>query len=440
MDYILEKSNALAILDQYVDQPTFVGIIPYHDQYHPVLNRVTALYLGFKETKESTIIPIEHSECNNHCIEEVLSYLRKFKYLFTLSRKESLYYMDTHQIQDITLIASLLEGTKLEIKSPITAIDYFYKIHTDFYPVNSIIPIGKLHEKWEHIFNSVKRYMVKELPDYFKFYNNKTMGVYHQLERQGIKITDNFFSHFQDVDPKYNTIGNKIYTWYNPYTATTRPSNTFNRINFAALNKESGIRNEIIAQEDYLVEFDYDGSHVRLLCEEIGYPLNSEPAHQQIARLYFPEEEITSELYEQAKKITFGAFYGTIPKKYENLEIFKKLQKYLLDLEKTYKQYGYIKDSITGRPIYISGEEPSIAKLLNYSIQSLEASRNIIVLEKVIKYLRSKKSKLVLYTYDAFLIDFSKEDGKNTLEGIQELLSLEGRYAVKFKYGKTLNF
>jgi hypothetical protein len=440
MYYILEKPNSLAILDQYVDDSTFLGIIPYHDQYHPILNRVTALYLGFKEAKESIIIPIEHSECWNHSIEEVLPYLKKFKYLFTLSKKEALYHLNTPQLQDVTLIASLLEGTKLEIKSPVTVIDYFYKIHSDFYPVNSIIPVGKLHERWEHIFNSVKRYMTKDLPDYFQFYNNKAIGVYYLLEREGLQVTDSFFTYFPDVDPKYNSVNNKIYTWYNQYTATTRPSNTFNRINFAALNKESGIRDEIIAGQDYLVEFDYDGSHVRLLCDELGYKLTSEPAHQQIAKLYFPDQEITTELYEQSKKITFGAFYGTIPKKYESLEIFKKLQQYLLDLTKAYEEFGYIKDSITGRPIYIPGEGPTIAKLLNYSIQSLEASRNIIVLEKLLKYLKDKHSKLILYTYDAFLLDFSKKDGKSTLEEIQNILSMGDKYAVKFKYGKTLNF
>jgi hypothetical protein len=440
MHYILEKPNSLDILDQYADELTFLGIIPYHDQYHPVLNRVSALYLGFKDSKESVIIPIEHSECWNYTLEEVKSYLIKFKRLFTLYKKESLYYLGNVKVYDLNLVSSLLEGSKIEVKVPVPVIDNFYKVHDNFYAVNCIIPIAKLHEKWEHIFNSVKRYMVMDLPEYFDFYNNKTIEVYYQLEKSGIAVTQEFFSHFQDTDPKYNSLDGRVYTWYNPYTATTRPSNTFNRINFAALNKESGIRGEVVSSEDYLVEFDYDGSHVRLLCDELDYKLTSEPAHQQIAKLYFPDQEITSELYEQSKKITFGAFYGTIPKKYEDLDIFKKLEKYLSKLSNTYDKFGYIQDSITNRPIYISGESPTIAKLLNYSIQSLEASRNVLVLGNLFKYLRGKRSKLVLYTYDAFLIDFSKKDGKETLEDIQRILSMENKYTVKFKYGKTLNF
>lgn len=439
MTYILEKPDRLDILDQYVEEPTFLGIVVFNDQYHPILNQVTALFLGFKDSKESTIIPIRHSECRNYSLEEVIPYLRKFKHLFTLSKKESLYHLGSLQITDVTFVASLIEGVKLEIKTPTPVIDHFYRVHADYYPLNSIIPIGKLYEKWVHIFNSIKRYMVVDLPEYFNFYNNKTTVVYYLLESQGIRVTDKFFEYFPDTDPKYNSIGGKVYTWYNPYTATTRPSNTFNRVNFAALNKESGVREEVISQGDFLVEFDYDGSHVRLLCEEIGYELTSEPAHEQIARLYFPDQEITSDLYDQAKKITFGAFYGTIPKKYENLEIFRKLQEYLLNLEKLYTKLGYILDSKTGKPIRIEGD-CTTAKLLNYSIQSLEASRNVEVLENLFKYLRGKDSKLVLYTYDAFLIDFSKKDGKETLEDIQRILSVGGKYAVKFKYGKTLNF
>jgi hypothetical protein len=440
MHYILEKPNSLAILDQYLDETVFLGIVPYHDQYHPILNRVSCIFLGFKESKESVIIPIEHSECDNYSLEEVISYVRKFKNLYTLSKKESIYYFGNIKVSDINLISSLLDGVKIDIKVPVAVIDQFYKIHGDVYPINCVIPISKLHEKWEHIFNSVKRYMVKDLPSYFEFYNNKAMVAYYQLEVSGIKVNDEFFGHFQDTNPKYNSLDGIVYTWYNPYTSTTRPSNTFNRINFAALNKESGIRGEVVCRGDFLVEFDYDGSHVRLLCDEIGHELTPEPAHTQIAKLYFPEQEITPELYEQSKKITFGAFYGTIPKKYEDLEIFRKLQIYISKLKNTYDKFGYIEDSITSRPIYIQGEVPTMAKLLNYSIQSLEASRNVVVLSELFKYLKGRGTKLVLYTYDSFLFDFSKVDGKDTLVDIQKILSMDGRYTVKFKYGKTLNF
>ena len=44
----------------------------------------------------------------------------------------------------------------------------------------------------------------------------------------------------------------------------------------------------------------------------------------------------------------------------------------------------------------------------------------------------------MLYTYDALLFDFSKEDGKETLAGLTEILEDNGKFPVKFKYSKDL--
>jgi hypothetical protein len=44
----------------------------------------------------------------------------------------------------------------------------------------------------------------------------------------------------------------------------------------------------------------------------------------------------------------------------------------------------------------------------------------------------------VLYTYDSILFDFSKEDGKELLTDLEEILSENGKYPVKFKFSKNL--
>ena len=78
------------------------------------------------------------------------------------------------------------------------------------------------------------------------------------------------------------------------------------------------------------------------------------------------------------------------------------------------------------------------AKLMNYMMQSLETSNNILILKEVLRYLKDKKTKIALFTYDAILFDFSKEDGKKTLEEIQKILEKDGKYPVKFKFSKNL--
>jgi len=77
-------------------------------------------------------------------------------------------------------------------------------------------------------------------------------------------------------------------------------------------------------------------------------------------------------------------------------------------------------------------------KLMNYLMQSLETSRNVLILKDVLRYLQNKKTKVVLYTYDSLLFDFSKEDGKDTLEELQNILESGKKYPVKFKYSKDL--
>ena len=77
------------------------------------------------------------------------------------------------------------------------------------------------------------------------------------------------------------------------------------------------------------------------------------------------------------------------------------------------------------------------AKLMNYLMQSLETSRNILILKEVLRFLKDNKTKVVLYTYDSVLFDFSKEE-KNILDDLENVLSEDGKYPVKFKFSENL--
>lgn len=73
-------------------------------------------------------------------------------------------------------------------------------------------------------------------------------------------------------------------------------------------------------------------------------------------------------------------------------------------------------------------------------MQSLETSRNIVILKDLIMYLRDKKTKIALYTYDAIVFDFSKKEGREVLEAIEKIMNQDGKYPVKFKYSNNLVF
>ena len=85
----------------------------------------------------------------------------------------------------------------------------------------------------------------------------------------------------------------------------------------------------------------------------------------------------------------------------------------------------------------LKGMNPS--KLMNYMIQSIETGRNIEVLYKVLRYLRDKKTRILLITYDSFLLEWNEEDGKEVLEDVQTLME-KGGFPVHVKVADDLNF
>jgi hypothetical protein len=114
---------------------------------------------------------------------------------------------------------------------------------------------------------------------------------------------------------------------------------------------------------------------------------------------------------------------------YQNKPFFKNVVAYVDDLWNTLQYGGTV---TTENKIFIRDglDKMTPHKLLNYVVQSKETSTNVKLLEKVFDYLKDKKTKLVLYTYDAFLFDYSKED--NNI--IQELTTIL-EYPVSIKQG-----
>jgi len=438
MEIIIESESQLKALLKYKEEKCFIGIIPDNDYYHPVLADTVAVYLRPSSTSIGYIIPLGHTEGLNLEKSKVFPVLYQFINLYTLNRKESFYHGFTHDLTDVSLLASLLDSRKLEINCPIPILDLFYRYHREYKGVNRLIPLLKLHEKYEHLFNSIKSYLEKPIPDYFDFYNNDLLKILYLIENQGIGVNKSFLEVYNLPNPRYNINRGKIFTSFNPYNHTTRPSNAFNTVNFAAIPKTQEYRKAFTPTRDFFVQFDFDSYHLRLVSDLIGYTLTKESGHKQLAQQYFKEETLTDEMYSRAKQINFEAIYGRIPEEYKNVEFFVKLRQGIDKLWEHYKTEGYVIDPISGREIKPNGDTTHPTKLLNYFIQGYETSRNIKVLKKVIQYLSNKKSKVVHYIYDAVILDYSKEDGKEVLTVVQELLSENEKYPVKFSYGKDL--
>jgi hypothetical protein len=437
--YIVEEESKLQSLQNLVRLGCFVDVISSNDLYHPKLTSVVAVYIRLLKSDHGFIIPINHDEGLNVDKNRVYELLKSTSKLYTLNKKDLLYHFNLQGAIDISLLYSMTYYERLEYTKENTTLNYFYNKFKDQYNINQLVPISKLYESSEKIYNQIKEAIEIEIPDCFDFYNKTATNVFFLLEQSGLGVYYEAFNKlFTPRNPIYNTVDNSVFTNYNLYNATSRPTNAFNSVNFAALPKSNEHRKCFRPTGDYFVEFDFDGYHLRLLADQIGYKLTDESAHKQLAKLYFDKEEITDEEYAEAKQINFHAIYGKIPEKWAFLDIFERIDKFIKELWARYETDGKVLAPISGKPFTKNLKDMNPQKLMNYVMQSLETSRNIIILKEVLRYLKDKKTKAVLYTYDSILFDFNKEDGKELLENLEEILSENGKYPVKFKFSNNL--
>jgi len=437
--YIVEEEHKLASLEKLVRLGCFVDVISSNDYFHPKLTSTVAVYIRLLKSDFGFIIPINHDEGINVDKNRVYELLSKSSKLYTVNKKNLLYHFNLQSAIDVSLLYSMVKFDKLEYSKENSTLNYFYNKHNSHSNINQLIPLSKLYESSEKLYNSVSKAIELKKPEGFDFYNSTATNVFYLLEQSGLGVYyEPFNKLFKPRNPIYNTDGIKVLTQYNLYNVTSRPTNAFNSVNFAAIPKNQEHRQCFRPTGDYFVEFDFDGYHLRLLADQIKYELTNESAHKQLAKLYFEKDEITDEEYAKAKQINFHAIYGKIPEQYAFLDIFERIDSYIKELWQRYQDDGKILAPISGKPFTKSLKDMNPQKLMNYVMQSLETSRNIKILKEVLRYLKDKKTKAVLYTYDSILFDFSKDDGKELLQDLENILSEDGKYPVSFKFSSNL--
>ena len=287
--------------------------------------------------------------------------------------------------------------------------------------MNRIVPIVKHYEYCEKTFNDLKNRIDEPVND---FYNNKASVVFNAIERSGIQVDREKF------EPRFHLLDtNTVYSQFNFKTLTTRPSNKFNGVNFAAINKENGDRQCFIPSNDLLFEIDISAYHPTLLAKQIDYEFKEKDIHQAFADMYQVD-------YKKAKELTFKQMYGGVFKQYEGLEFFRKMKVYTDDLWARFQNEGFVECPIS-KHIYrndvLMDMKPQ--KLLNYILQNLETATNICILWEMFRVLRGKNTKLILYTYDSFTFDVDKSE-KDT---IKEIIEIFKKYdlGIKMECGKN---
>ena len=285
------------------------------------------------------------------------------------------------------------------------------------------------------MFEMVKDYVGRESNTEWQ---NKYTEVYKWVEEQGILVDEKLFDKYFETPWKGRSLrDSKVYSSYNLYNITTRPTNAFNSINFLAFNKENGSRTAFIPENDAFVEFDFDGYHIRLIADAMYTDIPQDQSiHEYLGKQYFNKEELTPEEYQEAKKITFRQMYNGVEEEYMHIEFFEDVYHTVRAMWTAYTNNGFL-ELPNGRKLTQENANPQ--KLFNYYIQCLETVNNVKKLNKLKDHLKDKQSKVLLVVYDSILIDYAVSDGKGTLSHIKDILE-EGGYRVKAKKGDNYNF
>jgi len=417
MFWLVESQEQLNGFKKILGKEVFLEIIPYNPFIHPAQNSICALYIRPLNDYKGYLLPIYHTESSVLFEDDVFLLIKSLEKIYVKDKKEFLHYFPLKQAIDVTF------PNQIEVKYT-NAHEFIYEKHKHRVDVNTLVPIVKHYEYCEALFEELEHLISKPVNE---FYDVKASWVFCGIEKSGLHVNiDLYNQYFNETTEPY------VFTKYNFKTLTTRPSNNFNGVNYAALNKENGCREAFIPRNDTFIEFDISAYHPTLLAREIKYTFDNEDIYSHFAQVYRLDRQ-------EAKLLTLQQLYGGILPQYENLEFFKKVRIYIDDLWDTFQYQGFIKCPISGFKFYKDKlENMNPQKLLNYVIQNLETANNINLMWDIFRIIKGKKTKLVLYTYDSFLFDLDINE-KNIADELINLFKTNN-LPTKIKNGYNYNF
>src|SRR6056300_629356 len=256
--------------------------------------------------------------------------------------------------------------------------------------------------------------------------DNTMIPLLSQIERFGVRVDEEKFIDRYPQATKHLK-NNIVYTEYNPYTITSRPSNRFGGINFSALNKKDGTREVFIPKDGHIfLQMDYDAYHPRIIGKLIDYDLPNTSVHQWLADQYGVP-------YDESKGITFQLLYGGIPEEFDEIPYYKKVREYIEKLWENAQSKGYV--STLHRNIPLSSiEDSNPQKVFNYLLQATETELNMVTTQKVLEFIQQTDIELTLYTYDSFLFSFPLDTAKEHALKLKEIVESNG-FPIKASWG-----
>ena len=377
---IVENNKQLKkFLKDFKSKESIILPIEQDSNLHPQKSKLSLLYVNTFD--DEYVLPINHNECLNIDLPN----LKTKNKVYTLDRKKLLHFLDLDNVIDVSMMSYMRTGKVLELDNLSTNAHDF--LNMKFYKkknINTVIPVLKHIEKCRKI-STMLQNSIEKYSEYVNVsYNDEILNNLSFIEKNGLMTTEG-----------------KVFSEYNLYTSTGRPSNRFGGINFAALNKKDGSRKKFISRfkNGVLVEMDFDAYHLRLIADKIGYDLPKGSVHEHMAQFYGVD-------YEEAKRLSFQYLYGFIPEDVIQINpYFSKVHDYIEGLWNIYKNDDFVESDIYKRRIYKENLlDMNANKLFNYTIQLMETENNM-------------------------------KDGLGYLKKVKDVLEQDGKYPVKVSWG-----
>ena len=408
---IIETKEEVDIFLMYWNtEPSLIVPIWCDHELHPMMTDISFLYIRFydDETDDGDkpmdfIISFNHNDCETPDIdlsksEQPKLIWNKKGFLQSNLDIKNLYdlhsdvFFNTHQHVD-------LEG----VTEPLTN---FYKRLGLSDNLGKSIPIMRYKEVLR-TFSSPYVDSHRTISD--SWVNSVMIPILSNVEKKGINVAGEKFLQRWPKHEKWVN-GDKIYTEYNPYTTTSRPSNRHAGINFGALNKKDGTRECFIPSPNHkFLQFDYDAYHVRIIGKLIKYELPKTSAHQWLADQYGCS-------YDESKGRTFRILYGGVSDEDKKIPFFKQVDDYIQKMWKSVEETKEFKTP-KGRVIKLEWiETPTPQKVFNYLLQATETELNLEIIKKLYE---NGITSLNLYQYDSFLFDYDRSGTRGMTEAIK---------------------
>lgn len=418
--------------------------VPFDEDVHPCATNVSAVFIKDVETKETHCISFGHTDIPT--IIDKITFVNDFNDLmwnrkWVFDKKSFIQMLPVKDLFDFNLHKHLWEGYTLDkTKYETPAHRFIYRSKAGQSHLNNAVPLLKHKEMFDALCHEIMETTAlgANVDEGFRKENEIVIETLAELESNGICVDPQLFNGYFDAQIHS---GNLVYSQYNIYTATGRPSNHFNNVNYAALNKDNGVRRCFVSRygkDGKIAVIDYSAFHPRIISYLINFPIDiNTDIYKYLGNMFF-KRQITEYDMDEIKKITFRQLYGGVEEKYEHIKYFANLKEFInknwSDFEKNkHVLTPMFKRQITDRHV----ADPNPSKLFNYILQATETEVAIPVVKAVNEYLKGKKTKAVLYTYDSLMLDFHKDDGVKVLDEIMKIMKMGERFPIKVEIGDS---